>query len=533
MVSLNQESGFNSLVKHYEENKHRPWSEWLQVSKIFPRPGKQGLVGIMTSKIDAAKIYVFKISQHINYLVHHELGVMSSLNEMSDFCPHFCRSVGAITCEVDAEKKKDGNPFELKSKYTIEKEVLLTEFLAKTYKLRNYIYSDKISEDILYSTVKQILLGISISQRLKNFSHYDLHSNNIMMRKCDKDLVFLYIIDETNQFCVPTHGHYPIIIDYGFSYSKEMDGNPLWASMSHTDAGFTGDRHDPIVDQKLFLVTVSDEINHAKNTKKSKRLLNITKNVYSNLQIDWDSGWDIFNPKCAVDNVLDRISEYHKISKLFSELEYHCMDIIQTLIILPLEPQKHQNLEISYMGFLKEFSKIEKEIGSEFFCLYILKGIVDAARQVRHDYIRKDTREQAIGYFRQATLERIDSVSKFVTLKDLKYENMLCSLLCFARCAEGLMCEFMNNLRVKKDKQYSKIPLKSPEELFVAIDVSIKDPYRFTENTKVIAIDCTRKKCYPVRLSSKEIVKIDQFKSLAKGPELYKILQRKKSFEIQ
>ena len=533
MVSLNEESGFNSLVKHYEENKHRPWSEWLQVSKIFPRPGKQGLVGIMTSKIDATKVYIFKISQHINYLVHHELGVMSSLNEMSDFCPHFCRSVGAITCDVNAEKKKDGNPFELKSKYTIEKEVLLTEFLSKTYKLRNYIYSDKISENILYSTVKQVLMGISISQRLKNFSHYDLHSNNIMMRKCDKDLVFLYIIDEDNQFCVPTHGHYPIIIDYGFSYSKDMDGNPLWASMSHTDAGFTGNRHDAIVDQKLFLVTVSDEINHARNTKKSKRLLNITKNVYSGLKIDWDSGWDNFTPKCAVDNVLDRISEYHKISKLFSELEYHCIDIIQTLIILPLEPQKHQNLEISYMGFLREFSKIEKEIGSEFFCLYILKGIVDAARQVRHDYIRKDTREQAIGYFRQATLERIDSVSKFVTLKDIKYENMLCSLLCFARCSEGLMYEFMNDLVAEKDKQYSKIPLKSPEELFVAIDASIKDPYKFNTNTKVIAIDCNMKKCYPIKLSGKEIVKIDQFKSLAQGPELYKILQTKKSFKIQ
>ena len=42
----------------------------------------------------------------------------------------------------------------------INKEVLLTEYLEKSSKFCNYIRAvDKIKEDILYSTVKQVLLA--------------------------------------------------------------------------------------------------------------------------------------------------------------------------------------------------------------------------------------------------------------------------------------------------------------------------------------------------------------------------------------
>jgi hypothetical protein len=91
-----------------------------------------------------------------------------------------------------------------------------------------------------------------------------------MIKKCDKNLSFLYVIDDENQFLVPSLGYYPIIIDYGFSYIENMDNGPLWASLAHTNVGFMCDRFDPIADPKLFLVTVSFEIKNKRNSKKSK-----------------------------------------------------------------------------------------------------------------------------------------------------------------------------------------------------------------------------------------------------------------------
>ena len=137
-----------------------------------------------------------------------------------------------IKSKVEPKYKKSENPFDIKSKYAIEKDVLLCEYIDKSCKFYNYIRSDKVEEDVLYSIVKQVLLGITIAQKEKKFTHYDLHSFNVMIKKCNKDLVFLYKIDEENQFCVPTLGHYPIIIDYGFSFIEDMNDNPLWASLA-------------------------------------------------------------------------------------------------------------------------------------------------------------------------------------------------------------------------------------------------------------------------------------------------------------
>jgi thiol-disulfide isomerase/thioredoxin len=220
---LNEFSEYNRLVSYYEKYKNEPFENWLEFDSTFKNPGKQGLVGILKVKNENDKC-VFKISQYINYLAQHESIVMEGLNEISGYCPHFCKSIGVVKCKVDPKSRKEGNPFNSNAKYPIEKEVLLCEYIEESYKLCNYIRSEeKISEEILYSAIKQILMAIVIAQHKKKFTHYDLHSNNIMMKKCNKDLVFLYVIDNDNQFCVPTFGHYPVIIDFGFSYIENMD----------------------------------------------------------------------------------------------------------------------------------------------------------------------------------------------------------------------------------------------------------------------------------------------------------------------
>lgn len=524
MSSLNEELDFKKLVTYYEKNKHLPWEEWLKVKKIFERPGKQGLVGLMCGKEDESIIYVFKISQSINYLVQHELSIMTSLNELADFCPHFCRSIGGITCQVDPEKRKEGNPFESDCKYKIEKEVLLTEYLDNSYKFYNYIVSEKVHESVLYSIVKQVLLAFTIAQRNKNFSHYDAHSNNIMIKRCSKDLVFLYVIDENNQFCVSTRGCYPVLIDFGFSYSVDMNNGPLWPSLNHTEVGFLSDRFDPIADPKLFLVTVSDEIHEDRKTKNSRKLKNITKNIYGKLDLDWDSGWDNDSKKCATDYVLKILSKHSKNSLLFNDYDYYCIDIIQTLIILPLENQPYENIEIPFLTFLGEFTKIESEISSPFYCLYILKGIVDSARTVRNDYINKNTRDHAIGYFRHSILERIDSVAKYCKAK-INYEKMLCGLLCLTKGIEGILYKAMEERMAVKRKYYKEVPLQTPEEIFTAIDINIEDDYEFNDRTTVLVIDNIKKSCYHIELSDEQKKEINSYVSICRGSELYKMLK--------
>jgi hypothetical protein len=519
--SLTPNSKYDKLLHTFTENKNKIWSDWLDFDKNFDKPGKQGLVGLLKLKEDEDFKYVFKISQYINYLVEHESIVMGGLNDLS-FCPHFCKFIGNINCEVDPESRKTGNPFNKEAKYSIEKSVLLCEYIDKSYKFCNYIKAkDKISENILYSVVKQVLLAISIAQTKKNFCHYDLHSNNIMIKKCNKDVVFLYVLDEENQFCVPTFGYYPIIIDFGFSYIKDMDDNPLWPSLGHTNIGFMSDRFDWVADPKLFLVTVSDEIKEIRGSNKSKKFRKMVKNIFSALDIDFKSGWDKNNDKSVSDQVLKILRRESDKSYLFKDYDHYCIDILQSLIILPLEKQDYDDIKISFSTFLKEWKKIENKISSHFYNLYILKSMVDVARVVHPYYLDKETREYAVKEFKIGLLEIINKVSNFCNIKDIHYEKMLCALLTFSKSLEGIFYDIMNQEMNEKEKKYNKLPVSSIEQIYGSVELNIKDEYVYNENTNVFIINSHKGTYDLYKIPEKFLENVNKLHPISRGTYIY------------
>jgi hypothetical protein len=522
ILSLNKYSKYNELVKYYDMNRDKPLEEWLSFNTLLDKPGKQGIVGLFDIKSDEKDKdqYIFKMSQYINYLVFQELIVMQGLKEISSYCPHFCKGIGLINCQVDAKyKKEETNPFVIRNKYPIEKEVLLCEFIDKSSKFYNYIRNKNVDEDVLYSIIKQVLLAIAIAQKEKQFSHYDLHSFNVMIKKCDKDLVLLYKLDDENQFCVPTLGYYPVIIDFGFSFISDMNDGPLWPSLAHTNVGFMSDRFDWVADPKLFLVTVSDEIKQKRRTSKSKKLRKIVRHIFSPLNIDWESGWDdVEDNEGATDYILDMLKKHNKISELFKEYDYYCIDLIQSLIIIPLQEQNTDQFDDSYKIFIKEWIKFEREIADPFFNIYILKAVVDLARNVRSRYFRKETRIEAIQIFRRGIYEAIEKVSKFCIPKNVHYEKLLCSLLVFARCMEGYLYKIMNHRMKEKQEEYDQMSVSSVEEIYGIISTNLPDEYVYNENTKVLFIDNVNKECNLVEsIQKEEIDNINELTHLARG----------------
>lgn len=514
-------SDYHDLVQFFDANKTKPFHEWLTFDSLLDKPGKQGIVGLFHTKEKHPKKVIFKLSQYINYLVKHELTILQGLREVSLFCPHFCRGIGMIQTKIDAKyRDKAANPFEITNKHPIEKDILLAEYIDESSKFYNYIRSDQIHENVLYSIVKQTILGVAFAQKLKQFTHYDLHSFNVMVKNCDKDLVCLYKLDAENQFCVPTLGSYPVIIDFGFSYIENMNDGPLWASVAHTDVGFMSDRFDWVADPKLFLITVSQEIKRKRGTKKAKKFRRIVRNIFEPLTIDWDSGWDEFGIKGAseqVTKVLDSYNKHGEISSLFYNFDCYCIDIIQTLIILPLQHQPYDNLKINFMTFLKEWVKIENLILNPFYNIYILKSMVDVARTIRPDYIKKSTKDQAIRIFRQSLHDIIKSVADFCNPKDIHYEKLLCSLYLFSTSVEGMLHDVVMKTVSMKNKEYKKLPVSSIEEIYGVLSVNLKDNYVYNENTKILFMDLTKQDCFIYKPPAEEIDNINLISHMARG----------------
>lgn len=516
-------SGYSDILKIYNENKDKDWSEWLEFKEIFGKPGKQGVVGLLNVKGTKLKV-IFKLSQNIDYLAQHEFNIMNGLNELSSYCPHFCKSICLIECLRNPKTLSTHNPFEAQGdvKYMIKDHMLVAEHVDKSNKFYNYIKSkEKINEEILYSTVKQVLLAISIAQKKKQFSHYDLHSLNIMMKKCNKDVVFVYVVDEENQLCVPTLGHYPVIIDYGFSYINDMQDGPLFPTLGHTASGFTSDRFDEFVDPKLFLATVSYEIKNMRKSKKSKVFRRIVKNMFGKLNISLDSGWNQDETEDVTDEVLYFTEEYSEKSIMFSEYESFCIDLIQTLVILPLEEQDHNKPTKSFKAFLKEWVKIENQITNHYYNLYILKGVVDAARSVRAAYMDPETTKFAVEDFTKMVDAKINEVTKFCNPKKLNYETMLCSLYVFANNIEGIYYEAMDEYSRTRKKEYSKIPLRSIDQIYAAVDTNIKTEYNYSDKTTVFVMDSIGRKTGVFTIDEEQAKKINSAHSFCRGTMLY------------
>lgn len=491
----------------------------MKFLETFRKQGKQGLVGLVEK--DDTKV-VFKISQYINHLVQHEYTIMKGLGELSPYCPHFCKSVGVENCTVDPRVRKSGNPFEITSSNPIQKDVLLLEYIENSSKFYNYFSSNKISDNIIYSTIKQVLVAINIAQKEKEFTHYDLHSLNIMMKRCSKDTVFLYVLDEDTQICIPTFGHYPVIIDFGFSYISDMKDDYLWPSMGHTDVGFTSDRFDPVADPKLFLVSVAEDLRRKRNNSASKKFNKIVKNLYRPLDIDWETGWDNNENDSSLSSyATELLEEFTESSELFQNYDHYCIDLLSSLIILPFEEQNYDNISDSFTLFLKEFYKIESEVNNDFYSLCILKSIVDAARSIRNDYINLETRNASVSWFEKNVSENVSKLAKFCRMKGVDFEKMLCGLLNLARDIEGLFFDIMKSYTRDKEKLYKKLPITDVEKLYKIVEVNIPDTYVFKEETKVVVFDSIKKKNSVLSISTKNIRQINKISPLERGKALY------------
>jgi hypothetical protein len=538
-TNLRKLKEYKSFVKHVEEKLEDTWSEWLSFDDSFKESGAQGYVGLFKPiKCEYKNIKVlFKVSKTIDYLIRHEYSILKSLNDMIDYCPHFCRLIGKINCEIN--NLKDDNPFNVKElKHPLETEVLLMEYIENSIKMGYYIQENYGKEksrsenkkvgNVIMSNIKQTLLSISIAQKIKHFTHYDLHSDNIMMKMCNPDRVFLYIIDDGTQFCVPTNGYYPVIIDFGFSYSKDMENKPCYPSISNSHIGFTSNKCDLISDCKLLLTGVSSELLSLNDNSLSKRFKKIVKNIFAPLRIDKINGWDKQIYRSPTDIISDMLKGYNQNSDLFFSRPSFVIDLIQTLIILPLEKQSYVDINISFCGFFNEFSKIENEIGNSYYNLYILQGIIDIAREVRQDYIKKGkNRIKAVEYFKKSVYERIDFVAKFCRPKLVKFETMLCSLLCLSKNFEGLMYDTLKIQSENKKKEYEKLPLSTIDEIYAVLEVNIPSVYTFNPKTEIIVLDCKNKTTSELILTKNEINNVNDIEWLYKGTYLYSIFNKK------
>jgi serine/threonine protein kinase len=490
------------------------------------KAGKQGVTGIVKDIITGTQ-FVYKISRYMNYLAEHEYLILKGLDTISDFCPSFCKVVDIQQLPIHPFFKDEGaNPFEFHKK-PILMNVLFIEYIDGSVPLMSLIKDEKIPFDVILSVIKQTILGILVAQLERKFVHYDLHSENILIRRCDPNQVNIYKLDATNIVTVPTFGYTPAIIDFGFGRSDDLNGNPMCISVSFTNSGYMSPAFDPLADMKIFLISMSEDLIRYRFIDQVDEFRSMVKHIFLPLKLDWRAGWDLQRGNDIIDQLYDYVENENETSEVWIKYGHHCMDILQNLVHLPMVPNENvslKELKRGYDTFMTEFRKIDDEINQAYYSLYVLHHIVSNARSVKELYVVEATNKQAIRHFSDTIFGIIHPIAKFCRLKNVRWDILLCSLYVIQEQLSGHLCFMLDKSMRQKFQDYSNLEFQSVQQIYGLIDILFPLEYVGSKKTQLVLYDRVNRQTDEYELTDEEWKSINEEHTLSKGMAMWEIL---------
>ncbi len=489
-------------------------SQSISFVRKFKKEGKQGLAGICKAKVDGEqKTMVYKTSRYLNYTSLHEYYVMRSLKAITPYCPYFCEVHDIIQVPMSPNFRDQKNPFKTDpNKYTIQGDVLLMNYV-KGKNLYSLVKRREIDDRIIFSAMRQVIGAIMIAQDELNFSHYDLHSSNIIMTPCEPNSISLFISGE-KLISSPTYGAQPVVIDFGFSYSDELKKRPIMSSLAHTDIGFMSCLHDKYADMKLFLISLAYESKlHRKSSRHFTLFRKLVKKIFKPLKVDYTSGWDEgYSQVSAIDRVNDLIGDIEAKSQVFGRYNHFALDLVQNMIKLPLRGKKVKDLGVAFVAIDSELAKLDEEIGSSFYNLYMFKKITEIASKLRILYENRAKRKVALKLFKKKIYAELDQISKYC-IPSLNFERLLCGLLVYSDAVEGVLYRSCNDVWGKKQKDHEKMQYNSVYEISKYIDSMLPDKIRANKNTVIRVTDANNQKYEEFTVTSSEAKLLNKSKN--------------------
>ena len=295
----------------YEAYKDRI-RKYITNSKILAS-GNFGLA-LTSSFKEAANSLVIKVSLDPKNLdVEHELFIGLALNNLREWIPNFTYVYGGFRCgqPIRAPNVRLCNAID-KQTYAIyeniSNSVTLSDFLAKG----NYTFQD------VFSIYLQILYALDLAHKMYDFTHFDLHSNNILIRDWDnKDKYIPYPNDDGSFDYIKTRG-VATIIDFGQSHIK-IDG--INYGNTFLDVGTLENSSFPMNDaHKSLLYIISGIIPYD-----SLNLNRAQQNERFNIINSFVQIYRFFNsddPQRVIDNYIKRETYPSEITRTYYTIPY-------------------------------------------------------------------------------------------------------------------------------------------------------------------------------------------------------------------
>ncbi len=327
--------------------------EVLDYIKTFDEGGVQGITGIVkytTDKNINSIPCVFKISQTLDKAVENEYLVLSELNKLG--LPYFVKTLDMFPLEVSVDFISSKGKANLN--YYDENYVMCNVMLCEYIQGMPFgDFKDTYHPSYYNSVILQLLLALQVAQDACHFTHYDLHMNNILIKKLDGHNTVVLIKHKGSYYCIPTFGFMPVIIDMGISYVKSMDGQPLKSSIQCYNYGFQSSVFDPLQDcHHLLLSTFYDPYNNKRDDSSNARVYRSIKSLFKEIPLMKKRGWKVLphDLMYLLEGTLHRICRDKK-----DYFAPEVIDILSSLVMVPFTadtmdtPQRERSLRESFL----------------------------------------------------------------------------------------------------------------------------------------------------------------------------------------
>lgn len=463
-------------------------------------------------------IYVFKISKEVNTLIDHEFKISKDMEELGMYLPHFNRILEVkknVKCYIPETtvNKSTFNPF---IKYNCTRDVSLIEYIPSNLTLLEYLKGTNFSGSA-ESLIHQLILALFIAQQEKKFTHYDLHLENVLLRRCLPRTFFWYKFlyeDVVINRLVYTDGYFPVLFDYGFAYSKGLEGTSYTNSLFFTNKGYTPFMFDEVNDFKTLMVRLAYIKNCPSKIKKfvEEKFLKFKQCKFG---INRETGWNrttISSVARIVCKKLGRIiieliPNTYKCNFIYKELD-NLVDLFGILIKLPIGENDFDvsTLKDTVNIFLNEWGKIDGWFSNHAVDdkLNIIKRLMETINELLiEEDNQRSLRSQRLDHkFKLKMFTIFDDFGDFVHVENLNYNQLLLSIIQISNFIEHIV-----HIEVKRYKKLFNFNT-SGWDLFTSIEDNIKitEPYKFKFDDHIVLFDCIEKTTSSFELKDNDVI---------------------------
>jgi hypothetical protein len=517
----------NAQLRQFQNRKDKLKlvKTYLEYLKAFKTQGVQGICGILkvnksNSSLNKKKI-VFKTSIDLDKTIEHEHMIITDLNKLRSYCPHFVGSLGMMNIPLSntyVDDPKEGELFMSDNDY-MPSNVLLLEYVSDMSFYHICKYSDK---NVIVSQLIQILVSLIIAQRDCHLTHYDLHLDNILIKSCDYDTVFIYKINNTYIYN-PTLGLYPVIIDMGSSYSQTIKGKTMFTRAENYENGLQPTMFDPLNDLHHLLLSTFYYLE-----PKSKLYNFLSTRVmhwFRYIPVLRKKGWKQL-PHNIMENIVDRIDDECPLVnnyKVYREYYKEIINLINGLIILPWQPSSEEHsrsFEPKYsnnclLNLIAELQKIFDipSLMNDLDCMYVLREIVDLINIYREAYENGDPNViiEFSHNVKQKILFLVSYNMKAIPI-NLNYEKMFDACLEISkRLCNNYYNDCIDHTEIINEA-YTRTDMKNPFDYINFFQQNVTPRYTINNKTKIVLwdTDSKDKKFYSCdKLTVEQLNKID------------------------